>query len=154
MSSLSQRCSRCSKIKPGNVVSRRKCKGRYNKFYYICDHCASQPADIKRNNRFNKETPPERVVREALKGCGFKCEAEFELGGCLYDFAVPRLMLLMEIDTASYHRYPRQKRRDAVKSRIAHDNNYKLVRVHRDLGMLDLRALRAVEMRKAELGIV
>ena len=153
MTKLPQVCGTCHKLKPADAISRRKCKGRYNAFYHICDACAEKPAPIRRLNRVNQETPIERTVRIALQGCGFKCEAEYPVDGCLFDFAVPSLMLLIEVDSPSYHRYPRQKRRDAIKTKIAKKHEYKLVRVRPDIGTVDLLAIRAVEARRDELGV-
>lgn len=153
MSDLPQVCGTCKKLKPAGAISRRKCKGRYNTFYWICDACAEKPKPIKRNNRRNKETPIERAARLALQKCGFKCEAEYDVGGCIYDFAVPELMLLIEVDSPSYHRWPRQKRRDAIKTKIAGKHRYKLVRIRSDVDTIDIRAAQAVEDRRSELGI-
>lgn len=124
-------------------------KTRYNQRYFVCDHCAlSKP--IVRRRRPNQETPPEKEVRLALQACAFKVHAEYPLGSFIYDFAVPKLRLLLEIDSKTYHRLPAQRKRDRVKTAHAVDRHWKLVRLTAGAGV-GASALAAVFARAEEL---
>jgi very-short-patch-repair endonuclease len=128
-----------------------KSSTRYAKKYFICAGCDTNPP-IVRLARPNNESPPEREVREALTGCGFSVVAEYPLGHFIYDFAVPRLRLLMEIDSKSYHRFPRQIKRDQLKTAFAKEQHWELVRL-RTSSELRLAAIETVRNRAQALGV-
>jgi very-short-patch-repair endonuclease len=145
------RCSVCRKFKPESLGKLVKSRTRYNHKYFVCDHC-SLTTPIRRHHRTNQETPPEREVREALSSCGFAVEAEFMVGRFIYDFAVPKIRLLIEVDSNRFHRLPRQVKRDRLKNACARKQHWKLVRVKvgPNVGM---DALMAVKERSQELGL-
>jgi very-short-patch-repair endonuclease len=150
-SDLPQVCARCRKLKAAELGRFVKSSTRYAARYFICANCDANPPVI-RLARFNNETPPERQVREALTGCGFQVYAEYKLENFIYDFAIPRLRLLIEIDSRKYHRFPRQKRKDSLKTQIAIKSHWKLVRLTPSDG-LRISAVETVRDRRIELGL-
>jgi very-short-patch-repair endonuclease len=142
-------CVICRKFKPESLGKLVKSRTRHNHKYFVCDHCRLTPP-IRRHHRENQETPPEREVREALMGCGFSVEAEFKVGRFIYDFAVPKIRLLIEVDSNRYHRLPRQIKRDRLKDKCAHEQHWKLVRVK--TSGAGSAALAALQNRAQELG--
>lgn len=144
----SQICVKCRKLKPAHLGKRIKSSTRYSTHYFICDHCAASPLP-PRNNRACHESPIERKVRESLASCGQKVLAEYPLGKFYFDFAVPALRLLIEVDSAFYHRLPRQKKRDRFKDELARLTGWKVARIGTERAELD--ALQAVLDRKNEL---
>jgi very-short-patch-repair endonuclease len=144
-------CAVCKHIKPSALGRFVRSKTRYNHKYFVCDNCGSTPP-IHRHHRQNQESLPERQVRETLQHCGFRVDAEFKLTPFIYDFAVPALRLLIEVDSRSYHRFPRQQKRDRVKTLHAQRKHWKLVRlkVNESVG---LEAHLAVKERAEELGL-
>jgi very-short-patch-repair endonuclease len=107
---------------------------------------------VSRQARFrHPETPPEREVREALSTCGFKVVAEFQLGKFIYDFAVPKLRLLLEVDSRKFHRLPWQRRKDKLKDAWAKSQHWEVARLPVGPG-LGTAALSEVFERARQLG--
>jgi very-short-patch-repair endonuclease len=77
------------------------------------------------------------------------------LGPYWYDFAVPKLRLLIELDSSTYHRGYRLAR-DHAKSRYAKESSWKLIRF-RVSGdgdeLLADRVFAYLDRREDELGI-
>jgi very-short-patch-repair endonuclease len=94
---------------------------------WTCDSCLDKPTFIRCGRR--RETPPEKTAREILLQSGHKFYQEYELKKFKFDFAIPRLRLLIEIDSRSYHRYPRQKANDRAKTKVAEEQKWSLLRV-------------------------
>lgn len=96
---------------------------------------------MKRWGRFeHPETPVEREARKALEAIveqGYFVAAEYEVdgknagfeGSMFYDFAIPKLRMLIEIDSFSYHHKGYHKKRDKRKNLWAEENQWHLVRV-------------------------
>lgn len=143
-------CRACRQPKLASLGTLTMSRARYNQRYFVCDHCRlSTP--IRRLRRPTQETPPERKARTAMVGCGELVRAEYPLGPFIYDFAVPSLRLLIEIDSRRFHRLPRQAKRDRAKDRHARENRWKLVRLQAGPNV-GLAALLAVNDRRQELG--
>lgn len=78
---------------------------------------------------------------------GIQFIQEYEMrhssGSYFFDFALPRLKLLVEIDSWSYHHTKRHKIRDACKHSFAEANGWTLIRL-RGKSKIGLRAIRAI----------
>jgi very-short-patch-repair endonuclease len=58
-----------------------------------------------------------------------EADAEFKLGSFIYDFAIPKLGLLIELDSKRYHSNKRHRIRDGAKDKNAADQGWTLKRV-------------------------
>ena len=76
---------------------------------------------------------------------------EFKLSKVRFDFAVPKLRLLVEIDSRRWHSHPSRKNRDRYKSRLAEDEGWKLVRVTGDSSLVHDVVFSSVLSRENEL---
>ena len=56
-------------------------------------------------------------------------EAEFKVNSFIYDFSIPKLGLLIELDSKRYHQSVRHRIRDAAKTKNAVDNGWVLKRI-------------------------
>lgn len=148
VSELPQICTACHKLKAANLG--RFYRGqRYSQWRWICLACDDKrPERCARHNY--PETPPEREVREALSECGLKFKAEFPVGPYIYDFAVPAIRLLIEVDSKTWHSTPRQLKRDARKDAYAKAEQWELKRFKTGSG-LGSAVLAEVLRRKAGL---
>ena len=79
--------------------------------------------------------------------------AEYQMrhrtGSYFFDFAFPKLKLLLEIDSWTYHHTRRQRIRDACKNRFVEENGWRLIRL-KNGSKLGLRAVRAVRKFRNE----
>lgn len=127
---------------------------KYNKQpVWVCRTCLSQQRE--RPQKPGRESPLNRRVREALMVVREQFFPEYEMkhdtGFYYFDFALPKLKLLLEIDGWSYHHTKRQKIRDACKHKFAEAHGWKLIRV-KGKTKVGLRAVRAVhEYRRQKL---
>jgi len=120
-------CCQCKKLKAANL-GKHKPGYRYNTHIFTCFECLSKPR-VQRLNRKNNETPPEKEVRMWLQENNVEATAEFKLGPFIYDFAVPNLGLLIELDSRRYHMHKRHRIRDQAKDKTAADKGWTLRRV-------------------------
>lgn len=120
-------CCQCKKLKAANL-GKHKPGYRYNTHVFTCFECLSKPR-VQRLNRKNNETPPEKEVRMWLQENNVEATAEFKLGPFIYDFAVPNLGLLIELDSRRYHTHKRHRIRDQAKDKNAADKGWTLCRV-------------------------
>ncbi len=106
-----------------------KSRHKYSRWLWLCSACAS--VSIPRQHRQGEESHHEKIVREALRiTCSkFDIRAEFPLGPYYFDFAIPELRLLLEIDPHSTHGSVSRKIRDSKKSKLAKDGGWQLVRL-------------------------
>lgn len=58
-----------------------------------------------------------------------EADAEFKLGTFIYDFAIPKLGLLLELDSKRYHTNKRHRIRDNAKDKNAANQGWTLKRV-------------------------
>ena len=120
-------CCRCKKMKAAEL-GQHKPGFRYNTHIFTCFECLSKPR-VNRLHRKNNETPPEKEVRMWLQQNHVEADAEFKLGSFIYDFAIPKLGLLIELDSKRYHTNKRHRIRDSVKDKSAANQGWTLKRV-------------------------
>lgn len=147
---LPQVCDTCHKLKLAELGTFYRDRDRYNVRWWRCHACHEKT--VERKNRKDSESPPERRLRKALAGLRHQCVAEYELGPYTYDFAFPRLMLLIELDSKTYHRTRRQLRVDSLKDGYAKRNEWKLQRIKVSPSFVK-EAFDAIAERAAELGV-
>ena len=116
---------------------------------WVCLPCLAKP---QRQHRKGLESPLEKKVREALHVFGEPFNAEYRVGTAkfFYDFAFPRLKLLLEIDSRTWHGSKRKRRVDAAKKANAEAHGWKLVRVFNG-PKIGLRAVKLVRARRYQL---
>ena len=141
-SDLPQVCGICRKLKASHLGKFRR-GARYSQWVWECEACLDKPKPSP------TESPIETEVRVAI-GRKEKFKQEFKLAGFSFDFAFPRLQLLVEVDSASWHTRQFHRKRDARKTAAATAAGWKLVRVAGE----DVagQALAALSARQSELG--
>jgi len=146
--SLPQVCVRCRQMKAANTGKFQWSRHVYHRKIWVCDECGEKRR-VPRLTRKSDETPPEREVREALERIEVKALAECPMAGFIFDFAVPKLRLILEVDSRSYHSSWKARRRDSHKDAWAEKNGWKLVRLrHPDLAQ---QVIHAIAGRRQEL---
>lgn len=120
-------CSVCRKLKLPELGEYSP-KYKYNSWKFVCFECQGKPT-IRRLTRRNNETPPEREVRQWLQERKIPAVAEFTLKPFIYDFAFPRLWLLVELDSKKYHMTLRHRLRDARKTQNAVEHGWTIKRI-------------------------
>lgn len=139
------KCKRCGKFahrEQGEYFSSERIfKG------FICGTCAANKEPKKEKAETRKLSPAEEEAREALKTFGHPFIREFEIKGVFFDFCIPDMQVLIEVDGFTTHRGAR-KSRDVVKNRIAAAAGYELLRFKSQRGLGDkiFKALLAVEV--------
>ena len=148
--SLPQVCCRCRKLKLSALGHFVKVGRRYSQHVFICDACDTVP--VERQRKF-RESPPERAARKALLDNGERFVQEYRLGKFYYDFAIPAIRLLVEIDPHSYHRLAVQQLRDTVKDVLAQRHGWRVARIRcRGFEPIKLSVQRTVAERRHSLG--
>lgn len=147
---LPQVCNRCGQLKPIECGQFHWSRVKYHKRLWTCRECADRPR-VKRLCRKHDETPIETEARLAIEETAEEAYAEYGLANFVFDFALPRLRLLIEIDSKTYHSAAWRKKRDANKTAWATQNGWHLARLRSP----DLRqqVLHAISVRKATLGM-
>lgn len=145
---LPEVCSRCKKLKMSDLGRFVHARESYRRRYWVCFDCLEEKK-IPRLARKCNESPPERILRQALHGYRFRAFSEYKLGQYWYDFAVPKLRTVIELDSYTYHRGQRRAK-DAKKTENAEKRLWKLYRtrvedgdssfVNKIIIMLDKRA--------------
>jgi len=152
---LPEICGKCRGMKVMELMQEFRDRERYNKKFYICHACLQKPA-VKRWGRYeHPETPCEKVAREALEFLvkeGWFIVAEFTLEKkFIYDFSIPKLRMLIEIDSHSYHQFAKQIKRDKRKTAWAKEHGWHLVRFKPSESMGG-DIIKAVFQRASEMG--
>lgn len=147
---LPQVCSKCRKLKAANLGSFVKVRSQWSKRLWICDNCHTKPAFTRGRQR--KPSPAERMAITILIRTGFPFQQEFPLGKFWFDFAIPALRLLIEVDSWTYHHTPWQLRRDAAKRKVGETEGWKVVNFNWKQD-LDGHITSEVDRRKSELGL-
>lgn len=80
---------------------------------------------------------------------GMPFDQEKPLEGFFFDFGIPSLRLLIEVDSR-YHDHERKQRIDRIKDAVAKRNGWKLVRVRG--GDIAGKVQAALDIRFSELG--
>lgn len=122
-----QICRHCQKIKKPELGKFLKRRDRYNSWYWVCLHCLDKPKAWRM--RRTNESPVERVVRSELISRGYWVAQEYPLGPFRYDFAIPALRAIVEVDSRTYHSHPSRKARDRVKTAQAESAGWTVCRV-------------------------
>lgn len=127
----------------GKFVRRR---GRCHEVYFLCFACDSNPAFTRGRER--KASPDEVEARCTLLEIGLPFKQEVALGHYWFDFSVPSVRLLIEVDSQTYHSGKR-KLRDVSKQFLAESQGWQVIRVRRP----DIKGklVAAVELRAYEL---
>lgn len=132
MSSLPELCEVCRKLKVPSL-GRFKKSGQHGKRRFICYDCTERRGTSHRDGRLqHRQSPLEEQVNRALVEAGFKVIQEYRLDGKFFDFAVPSIRLIIEVDSKRYHRFGWQKRNDKIKDQVAKDHHWELVRISGD----------------------
>ena len=129
---LPQLCCRCrnrdiaGKLKPpetGRFFPSKK----YNRPpVWVCLQCLQ---NLVRIQRPGQESPAEKKVSIALQCFGEHFIPEYRLGPFIFDFAFPKLKLVMEVDSWTWHHTRSRKRNDARKLQYAQENGWKVARL-------------------------
>lgn len=127
-SDLPQVCARCHKQKAANTGRFFWSRTRYHTRVWVCFECLDRPK-ILRLARPGEETPLEKEAREALEQLHVKAFAEYPIGRFIFDFAIPKLRMLIEIDSVTYHRRWHNMLADKRKNEWAQKNLWHLVRI-------------------------
>jgi very-short-patch-repair endonuclease len=146
-SPLPQICHKCRQFKMPELGEFFK---RHGTEVFECSECLGKPA-IKRSKDSGNESSPERKVRKSLLGCGFFVESEFHVGPFTYDFAIPKLNLLIELDSKRWHSLSSRKDRDRRKEEVAKEAGWDLKRF-RASSNIGFKVLRYVYWRATSLG--
>lgn len=120
----------------------KKCNSNFktvysNKSLYCCYKCA-----LKDNFGFNhnKMTKPEIEVENYLKNNNIEYKYNYELCGKLYDFYIPSINTLIEVDGIYWHGKDKNlkdlsevqlknRKNDEIKNRLAVNNGYNIIRI-------------------------
>ncbi|MDB6175053.1 MAG: hypothetical protein JWL59_4364 [Chthoniobacteraceae bacterium] len=146
---LPQVCARCK----GFAVSEKgrfvKSREAFGKRRWLCTTCLTTPAfapdNVTRPKR--RESPVEKRARMVLLNIYNEhmliFVPEYQMDKATFDFAIPSLKLLIEIDSKSYHSSERQKKRDRWKTAVAKENEWTLFRIQ-PCPKMELKIERAV----------
>lgn len=138
---LPQVCVRCRKMKVSSLGKFHWSRHLYHRRVWVCDDCAEKTT-VPRLVRKSNETPIEKEAREAIETSGEKAYAEYTLGRFIFDFAIPKLRLLIEIDSESYHSSWQSKDRDRQKNEWAKRNHWEIARIRSpDIGSQVLKVI-------------
>jgi len=149
---LPQVCKRCRKLKAATLGQWVKRKSRCHDKSWVCDACLSKPEVARLKRPSQPESPPEKRVREALSATGLSWKQEYPLEKFIYDFACPKLRLLVEIDSWTYHHTRQQRSRDQAKDLLAKKLQWELVRLKPQEKMEQVLLLQVLKKRQ-QLGV-
>lgn len=144
---LPEVCTKCHKLIDPSlgayIVKNRK-------KWFICNSCREKKTKSQRAlaGKTRRESPAERSLRTFLTDEGYKPVCEFPIEQFQYDFAFPKLRLLMELDSKRWHSSQRAIIRDKRKAKVAKDNEWMLVRISVGRWMKN-DALAAIKQRQA-----
>lgn len=146
---LPQLCRVCRKLKIPELGEFKKVGSRAHDWYWVCHNC--QPPQRVTPPVVTKASWLERKVIPVLTSSGYNFIREYPLGAFRFDFALPRLWLLIEADSYLWHRRPRQIQRDQKKDTLASDGGWFVARV-RDPDIEGWTRM-AIDRRAEELGL-
>ena len=150
---LPQICIKCRQMKTPDLGKFSKSRLKHNKLNFTCDQCLSnQDEKVVRIKRPFKESRPEAIVRTLLSSVkNLECCAEYPIGKFIFDFAIPKIRLLIEVDSKTWHESYLKKRRDKAKNQIATEQHWRLVRLTNG-PRLKRRVREIIESHASELG--
>lgn len=146
---LPQVCKRCRKLKMPQLGTFKKVPHRCHDWYWVCHDCQPDPLVTR-----PASAPPsylERKVIPVLTASGYAWQREFELSPFRFDFALPKLWLLIEADSSRWHQHASRRNRDQAKDRLAQEKGWLVVRV-RDPDIEGWTRM-AIDRRVEELGL-
>lgn len=127
-------------------------KDLFSPAYYRRKFAEENVPELKKDNHKRKDadqTHPERSVEYALRAIGYEFNREFKLIGRYYDFYLPDINILIEVDGEFWHpesldeaKYNSQKKNffnDIIKDALAEAENIPLIRI-RENRILELSA--------------
>lgn len=123
---LPQVCRKCRMLKMPSLGEFKKVPSRCHDWYWICHAC--QPPHAPTVQSPSKASWLERKVIPVLAASGYRWVREFELGPFRFDFALPKLWLLIEADS-SWHRHASRQHRDRAKDALAEGKGWLVARV-------------------------
>lgn len=145
--SLPQVCVKCRQLKMPNLGEFKKKSGRTHDFYFTCYSC--QPSAEQVSPEKHRASWLERKVIPVFTASGQRFIREFELEKFRFDFCIPKLWLLIEVDGRTYHLRPWRQARDAAKDALAESKGYAVVRVREPDIIGKVQA--AIDLRVEEL---
>ncbi len=129
-----------------------KVPGRHRVERLICDACSDSRKPKFKRGREHRSSPDEHEAIRALIATGDSFHQEFAVGPFWFDFAVPRVWLLVEVDSHTYHRFPRQQARDRRKQAYAEKLGWTVCRVRRPDVTGKVRAAYDAQVNRVTLG--
>jgi len=116
---LPEVCHYCRKLKSRAAGRFQRIPGRCH-FKFVCDACRAKLQE-RPGLRHRRRRPSylERIAIRVLTQTGYRFDQEYPIEGFFFDFAIPALRLLIEVDGRTWHRQPSRKRRDRVKTEAA-----------------------------------
>ena len=148
---LSELCYLCRHLKDPSLGQFEKVPGRCHDRRFVCAACREKRAARPwRRGRDREPSPLERQAKSALLESDYLFEQEYQLGKLWFDFAIPTLRLLVEVDGKHWHAHPSRRKRDRMKSAIAAKAGWAVARVQ--LPDLEGKVAAALHRRSAELG--
>ena len=146
---LPQVCCRCRALKLpelGRFFRHRT----YSQWLWVCKSCDGHQ-EIKTLTG-HRLSPPELRVKTLLSTFHHPVFSEYTLGPFTFDFSIPRLRLLIEVNSKTYHKSKFNKRRDQNKEAYAKQNSWLLITTSPSPAMLTQVAI-AVAERARHLGL-
>jgi very-short-patch-repair endonuclease len=124
---LPELCHKCRQLRPKDLGRFFTVHGRCHDRKFVCNRCLSKPQATRCAN--SNPSPIELEARRAILDTGWKFVEEHKLGPFRFDFAIPRLRLLIEIDSVRWHSHPSRKARDRRKDESARQAGWDVARV-------------------------
>jgi very-short-patch-repair endonuclease len=146
---LPQVCRHCHQLKLPELGRFVKVPGRHRGEAFVCLACLARRTSAMTRGRDQRTSPDAREARQVLLATGTPFTQEYQLGPYWFDFAVPSLRLLVEVDGRTYHRHPSRRARDRVKQELAEANGWRVARVSRPDVAGKVRA--AYDLRECEV---
>ena len=119
---LPELCTKCRELKDASLMTSVRVRGRMHDRVRICHACLSVKKVTK--DRAHRESPLEKRARETLLDLGYHFRQEHQVGKFFYDFALPALRILVEVDGYRWHAH--RAHRDRAKTRLAENAGWGL----------------------------
>lgn len=152
MSMMPELCSKCRRLKPREAGSFR-IDPRSNRRRFVCDECGlgSGPRRFLSAST-HRPSKLELEATRVLLDLGLPFIRQFRIGKSTYDFAIPKLRLIIEVDGPHGHSGPSRAARDRARESNAKVAGWEVGRakIPDVAGKVDALARR----RMAELGLL
>jgi very-short-patch-repair endonuclease len=147
---LPQVCCKCRQLKAAELGRFIKRPGRCHAEQWACDNCLSKTVPKFTRGRQRQASPLEQKAIQVLLASGRHFIQEFNLAPYWFDFAVPALRMLIEVDGYTYHHRPWQRKRDKAKDAAGQAKGWRVVRLQNN-PQLPVRLETALLARAQEL---